>query len=263
METNTKRTIRVFVVAQAMVRWGLTRLIGNEEGFELAGEAETLESAGPLSNTRTDLLLVDIDGQAGDPVLHTCLPLMRQLAVLALSSADASALDWALMNGLRGVVRKSDQPATILKAIRKVHEGEIWLSRAAMQRILAQMWHRAILPVSDMDRARLATLTVREKEAITALTSDASAPCKVIADRLKISEHTLRNHLTSIYAKLDLRGRVDLYAFATRYDTQRGASDWGRNGNTNGNRNGDGDGAGPGFLHAPHAHSIQTQRQML
>ena len=252
MNTNTKRTVRVFVVAQPMFRWGLTRLIDNEEGFELAGEADSLEAAGALSGARTDLLLLDTDGQGDQPVLQTCLPLMRQLPVLALSSADPGALEWALMNGLRGIVRKSDQPATILKAITKVHEGEIWVGRAAMQRILGQMWHRAILPVSDMDRARLATLTLREKEAVSALTSDASAPCKVIADRLKISEHTLRNHLTSIYAKLELRGRVDLYAFATKYDTQRSAPEGSRVGE-----------AAPQDFHpTPKAASVGASRSM-
>lgn len=223
MQTNTKQKIRVFVVAPPMFRWGLARLVGNEEAFELAGEAEGLDDVGALTAARADVLLLDIDPQAIQRVLHARPTLMRQLPMLALSSTDSGALDWALMNGLRGIVRKSEQPTTILKAIAKVHEGEIWVGRVAMQRILAQLWQRAILPVSETDRARLATLTLREMEAVSALTSDASAPCKVIADRLNISEHTLRNHLTSIYAKLELRGRVDLYAFATKYDSQRQA----------------------------------------
>ncbi len=58
--------------------------------------------------------------------------------------------------------------------------------------------------------------TLRERQTIAAMTSDAGAPGKVIADRLCISEHTLRNHLTSIYSKLGLSNRVDLYAYATR-----------------------------------------------
>ena len=56
-----------------------------------------------------------------------------------------------------------------------------------------------------------------ERQTIAAVASDASAPGKVIADRLCISEHTLRNHLTSIYNKLGVCNRLDLYAFATRH----------------------------------------------
>jgi two-component system, NarL family, nitrate/nitrite response regulator NarL len=222
MDTNANHAIRVFVVASPMFRWGLTRLIESEgDGFHLVGEAESLDGAiDALPKHQIDLLLLDMDVQGHHAILLKRLPLMRQVAVLALSSAEPGGLDWALMNGLRGVVRKTDQPRMVLEAIRKVHEGQIWVDRDAMRRVLSQVWRREILPLNDDDRARLATLTEREKQTISALTSDASVPCKVIAHRLRISEHTLRNHLTSIYAKLELRSRVDLYAFASNYGLQ-------------------------------------------
>jgi DNA-binding CsgD family transcriptional regulator len=57
---------------------------------------------------------------------------------------------------------------------------------------------------------------MRERQTIAAVSSDVAAPAKVIARKLCISEHTLRNHLTSIYSKLEVANRLDLYAYATR-----------------------------------------------
>lgn len=227
MDSNLDGGIRVFVVASPMYRWGLTRLIESDGGsFALVGEADALDAVvDSFPRQQIDLLLLDLDFQANHELLLSRPSLLRQMPVLALSSADPGSLDWALMNGLRGVVCQSEQPEMVLKAIRKVHEGQIWAARDAMQRILGQIWRRAILPLNDRDRARVATLTEREKQTISALASDASVPCKVIAHRLCISEHTLRNHLTSIYAKLELRSRVDLYAFASNYGLQGLASE--------------------------------------
>lgn len=214
---TANRCIRVFVVASPMFRWGLTRLVESDNaGFKLVGEAASLDAAlDTLPSAQVDLLLVDMDCDGNRALLLTRLGIMQQLPVLALSSAGPGGLDWALMKGLRGVVRKSDQPGMVLKAIRSVYEGQIWIDRDATRRLLAQVWRHTVRPLDDKEQARIETLTERERQTISALASDASVPCKVIADRLSISEHTLRNHLTSIYAKLELRNRVDLYAFAT------------------------------------------------
>ena len=69
----------------------------------------------------------------------------------------------------------------------------------------------------DSDHSKIASLTMRERQTIAAVTSDASVPVKVIASRLCISEHTLRNHLTSIYSKLGVCGRLGLYAYASQH----------------------------------------------
>jgi DNA-binding NarL/FixJ family response regulator len=127
---------------------------------------------------------------------------------------------------MRGVVRKSDEPATVLRAIRRVHEGEIWIDRAAMRRILERVSRRTQVTATDRDRERIASLTARERQTIKAVVEHVSLPCKIVADRLHISEHTLRNHLTSIYAKLELRSRAGLYAFATRTDLRADCDDF-------------------------------------
>ena len=73
----------------------------------------------------------------------------------------------------------------------------------------------------DPEQRRIDQLTPRERQLVVTLASDAAAPGKVVAQRLHISEHTLRNHLTSVYGKLGVSNRVELYAFAQRHGLTR------------------------------------------
>ncbi len=121
------------------------------------------------------------------------------------------------MCGVRGVVRPQDEPQVLLKAIEKIHEGELWIDRGATARIFMELARRKADDAADPVMARIRTLTAREREMIRAVAREAAAPGKVIASHLCISEHTLRNHLSSIYGKLGLSNRMDLYTFATRH----------------------------------------------
>ena len=74
----------------------------------------------------------------------------------------------------------------------------------------------------DPDSAKIASLTLRERNIIVALGRAASARHRVIADLLGMSEHTLRNHLSKIYSKLDVTGHFDLYLYARRHGLDQG-----------------------------------------
>lgn len=212
------RSIRVFIVAQPLLCWGLERLVQSaaRPSFELAGTAQSVGESHPLvQRARADVLVLWCDGVATEQLAGLCGACDAKL-LLVTGSHDDAWLDSALLAGARGVVRNADAPETLLKAIEHVHAGELWIDRSATSRIFLQMArHKAAQP-ADPEQSKIATLTLRERQTIAAMTSDAGAPGKVIADRLCISEHTLRNHLTSIYSKLGLSNRVDLYAYATR-----------------------------------------------
>jgi DNA-binding NarL/FixJ family response regulator len=138
-------------------------------------------------------------------------------ALIALTSSDdRPKLDRAVVAGIRGIVRKSEPPAALVKAVERVHQGELWIDRGAAGRIFVELAHRHEVRDKDPDRLKMATLTPRERQTILAVASDSAAPGKIIARRMCISEHTLRNHLSAIYAKLGLANRLDLYAYATR-----------------------------------------------
>ncbi len=137
--------------------------------------------------------------------------------VLLTSSKDVSTLDKAVLAGVRGIVRKNEPAQVLLKAVEKVHEGELWIDRGATSRIFMQMARQQAAQQNDPERMKIGTLTTRERQMIVAVARDTASPGKVIASRLCISEHTLRNHLSSIYNKLGLSSRLDLYAYATRH----------------------------------------------
>lgn len=222
MELIPMHSIGVFLVAPPLVSWGLERLVQSATPrMELLGTAPSLEEGLPrIEAMPAGVVLLDFDD--GQPVEALAQlqqqPQLRARLLLVTQCCDAALLDDAVMRGgVRGVVRKHDPVGLLLKAIEKVDEGELWIDRGATGRIFMQLARRKATEAHDPELPRIATLTVRERQAIAALASDAAAPAKVIAGRMCISEHTLRNHLTSIYSKLGLANRLDLYAYAARH----------------------------------------------
>ncbi len=215
-------SVRVFVVAMPLVRWGLERLVQSAHPrYELAGAAgQVTECLALLQRQPADVLLLVVDALRTDCLAELCGACDAKV-LLVTNSADDAWLDSAIVAGVRGVVRTGDAPETLLKAIDKVNDGELWIDRGATSRIFMEMARHKAAERDDPERSRIATLTLRERQTIAAVASDASAPGKVIAGRLCISEHTLRNHLTSIYNKLGLSNRLDLYAYATRHSLQQ------------------------------------------
>jgi two-component system, NarL family, nitrate/nitrite response regulator NarL len=209
--------VQVYLVAPPMVCWGLERLLQTAHPrIELAGTAGSMdEGLAQMEKRSPDVLVADLDGE-GFACLETLYKRIRTNVLLLTGLRELVELDKAVLAGVRGLVRKNDPPAILLKAIEKVREGELWIDRGATSRIFMEMARRKAAQRDDPEQTKIATLTSRERQTIIAVTQDASAPAKVIASRLCISEHTLRNHLTSIYSKLDVASRLDLYAYATR-----------------------------------------------
>jgi DNA-binding NarL/FixJ family response regulator len=201
------------------VRWGLERLVQTAHPrFEVAGGASEIADSLPLlERNAPDVLVLMLESASGVEELADLCGKTRAKVLLVTNSPDVAWLDRAVIAGVRGVVRTGEAPPTLLKAIDKVNDGEFWIDRGATSRIFMEMARQKASDRNDPDKSKIATLTTRERQTIAALASDASAPGKVIASRLCISEHTLRNHLTSIYTKLELSNRLDLYAYATRH----------------------------------------------
>lgn len=214
-QQQTDRAVRVFVAAPALVCWGFERLLQDPGGgITLAGSAPATQQAiDLLPGTRADVVIADLD--AGLDVAALCRA--ATCGCIGLTASDDDALgDGAVLAGLRGILRKNDAASTMLKAIRKVHEGELWVDRSRAGRIFLEVSRRQAQREADPARAQLASLTRRERDTVLAVARDASAPGKVLAGRLSMSEHTLRNHLSSVYGKLGLANRLDLYTWAMR-----------------------------------------------
>lgn len=210
--------IRVFLIAEPLIRWGLERLVqSGSPPCELVGGAAQFAGSEPLLERQRADVVIEATGRASKEELAAFCARCLGKVILVTDSSDEEWLDSTVIAGARGVVRTQEAPEALLKAIEKVNSGELWVDRAATGRIFMELARRKAADANDPVRSRIASLTWRERQTIAALASDASAPGKVIAERLCISEHTLRNHLTSIYAKLDVCNRLDLYAYAMRH----------------------------------------------
>jgi DNA-binding NarL/FixJ family response regulator len=203
--------------------WGLQQLLKTSPRLELVESVPDLRAAGEETAQRASVVVVDLSDSADVPDLVRFVSLRVARVLVLTSLQEAQSLDQAILAGLHGVVRKNESPGALLTAIEKVHEGELWLDRGAAGRIFMELTRQKSSEHDDPERAKIALLTLRERQAIAALIADTAAPAKVVASRLCMSEHTLRNHLTSIYSKLNLTNRLDLYAFATRNQIEKHA----------------------------------------
>lgn len=217
--TSFTGSIRVALVALPLTAWGLQKLIHDAQpGLSCVGVASSAaEAVLNLGAWQPDVVVLDLDGEDGTEALSD-LNQRLPSKLLALTSSQHSALhDSAVLAGARGVVPKRESPDTLLKAIGKIHAGEMWIDRSATSRIFFELARQKSTGASSQESRRIAQLTPRERQMVAALANDAAAPGKVLAERLHISEHTLRNHLTSIYGKLGVVNRVELFAYAHRH----------------------------------------------
>ena len=204
--------IHVLVVAPAMLCWGFERLVRTAcLRIRLTGTAPTLAEGLELARrVRVDVTAIDFDeGYAPEALAQAA----QSSAVLLLTSLRHPAdLDECRRVGVSAVVPKRESPEVLVQA----------LVRACRRRPVLR-GSGSVVPwcervsVDNAEQVRIASLTTRERQMVMAVLGNATAPAKVIADRLCISEHTLRNHLSSIYGKLGLQNRLSLHAYAERH----------------------------------------------
>ena len=212
--------IQVFIVSDhRILLWGLEQLIGQSAAFRVAGTAigaeEALKGAGLAG---VDVILLDMDGggAAVQDVIPRLLAASRGKVLAFTRLHDREGQDRAVLVGAHGIVRQDATPDLLLKALEKVHRGEMWLDREATSRVFGQFSRQADDFPSSPEARQMASLTGRERKIVAAIAESGGETGKAIAGKLNISESTLRNHLTSIYDKLGVSNRHGLQAYALR-----------------------------------------------
>lgn len=214
--------IRVFLIDDhRSILWGLERLIeSGTPGMQVVGSASSCADALKLvENAAPNVILLDIDLGSENGVAEIPKLIAKSPAkILVLTGLrDESTHDRAVLAGACGVVQKEASAETIISAIQKVHDGQLWLDRNATRRVFFEFSRENSAKSIDPERAKISALTNREREIVAIAANNAGANAKMIAQNLYISEHTLRNHLTSIYAKLDVANRLELFAYAHKH----------------------------------------------
>lgn len=201
------------------VLWGLEKLINSERPrMEAVGAAASCAEAIALAEKAyPDVILLDIDlgDENGIDAIPQLLAACDAKVLMITGLRDPAVHDSAVLAGARGVVQKECAAELILKAIECVHRGELWLDRAAASRIVGRLSRQAA--AAPAEEHALGQLTTREREIVDVISSHPGANTKAIADKLHISEHTVRNHLTSIYGKLGVLNRLELFVYASKH----------------------------------------------
>ena len=204
------------VDAHPLYRRGLRAALSDHgQGFEIVGEADSLESAEALLlGARPDVVVLDasLPGAGGFSALRQLLrrhPTSRILVLSAQVAEDFAAEAFAA--GAMGYAGKDGTAGEILAAIREVGSGQRYLSpRLAVERVNQHLLER---PAGD--RAPLDVLSAREREVFRLLVLGSSND--EIAKRLRISRRTVETHRSRILKKLRVHSAVELLRLAARH----------------------------------------------
>jgi DNA-binding NarL/FixJ family response regulator len=216
------QTIRVMLVDDHhTMLWGLTKLIESEKPrMDVVGTATTCDEAlAKIGLLHPDVILLDLDlnGVSALEVLPALLSNSASNVLIFTGVRDQATLDLAIFKGARGVLRKDASAEQVIKAIEKTAAGEIWLDHQTLSRVFSEFTVPKTPPQRDPAVEKHESLTDKERKVIYAVVDGSGALNAALSERLFISEHTLRNHLTAIYHKLGVSNRLELYVYAVKH----------------------------------------------
>jgi DNA-binding NarL/FixJ family response regulator len=223
-------SIRVLLIDDhRSVLWGLEKLIDSQRPrMQVIGKYTSFgEASAFVKELAPDIVLLDMDlgTEKGIEVIPQMLAICTAKILILTGSRDGKLLDQAVVAGAKGVLGKENPAETIIRAIECVHSGQLWIDHDRMGRIISELSTKKSEKESNPELEKLETLTPKERMIFRAMTSRAGASGSEVAKSIHISESTLRNHLTSIYAKLDISNRLELWDFAQKYGLNKSGGD--------------------------------------
>ena len=207
---RTPAVIRIAIVSDSgLFRSGLRRILEAYRSVALVGEGISPPVRELVRACAPHILLVDAQTQGA---LAVCGELRKNGArprvILAGAEGDDGWALQALKSGARGILGKSATVETLLKAVRVVHQGEVWASKRVLTLTVEELAARGLSP--QVETSIKSRLSQREQEIVRLIASGLSN--REVANRLTITEATVKAHLTHIFRKLLLRGRGQLSA---------------------------------------------------
>jgi DNA-binding NarL/FixJ family response regulator len=202
--------IRVLVADDdRLVRTGIRTILTSAGDIEVVAEAEDGHAAVEAARRhRPDVALLDIrmpvlDGLDALVELHRLVPGTKVVMLTTFGADDY--ISRALRSGSSGFILKDSTPDELIGAVRSVASGQAYLSPKVTRRVVDQLSSGTGVPDPDAAR-RVAALAERERDILTLLAE--GLPNSAIAQRLYMSEATVRTYVSRILAKLDCANRV-------------------------------------------------------
>ncbi|WP_432534270.1 response regulator [Kineococcus arenarius] len=211
-------TVRVFLLDDhEIVRRGLRELLESEGDLEVVGEASTAaEALRRIPAARPDVAVLDArlpDGSGIDVCRQVRSDSPGIKALVLTSFDDDEALFAAIMAGAAGYLLKQVRSADLLQAVRAVAAGQSLLDPAVTARVLDRM--RA----GERTDPRIASLTPTERTVLEHIAEGLTN--RQIGERMFLAEKTIKNHVTSLLAKLGMERRTQAAVFASKLDAER------------------------------------------
>ena len=200
---------------QRLFREGIRLILRQENGIQIVGEAVNwLQTIEVVNDLKPDVVLLDTTMPKMDGV-QVILPIRQKSpetkALMLAAALDEAMIFNSLKAGANGYLPKDSSVSDLTKAIRAVHQGELWIDRKLMSRFFDQQ------AIADSKGGNLhgrtnEGLTPREQEVLSCLTKGYTN--KEIAQDLFISEKTVKTHLSSIFRKLKVTRRLQAILYA-------------------------------------------------
>lgn len=216
MDSRKFQNINILIADDHPIfRDGLRRLLEAEPGLKVIGEAcDGAEAVKMARELKPDILLLDLAMPR-----HPGLEALRDLGsgqqsvrvILLTAAAEKQQIVEALQLGARGVVLKDSATQLLLKSIHTVMSGEYWVGRESVSN-LVQYLRTLVQSSGEEAKQKKFGLTPRELEIVSAVV--AGYANKEIAEYFKISEDTVKHHLSNIFDKLGVSTRLELALFA-------------------------------------------------
>ena len=217
MDNTRSQSTKILIADDHPIfRDGLRRLLESERGFKVVGEAcDGFEAVDFVRKLKPEILLLDL----AMPRRHG-LEALREISnshagpvrvILLTAAAEREQIVEALQLGARGVVLKDCGTEILMKSIRSVLAGEYWVGREPVSNLMVYL--RGLMDSSTkISRQRRFGLTPRELAIVSAVV--AGYANKEIAEHFKISEDTVKHHLSNIFDKTGVSTRLELALFA-------------------------------------------------
>ena len=221
--------IRVLLIDdQNLFRDGIATLLSAQPDLEIAGCADTLSTATEVLRTlQPDVALVGWPASSanGQKIFATIHESRLKTRVIMLVNDDVKE-DFveAVRQGCCGIVPKQTSTELLIKSIRKVHAGEFWLDRMTTADVIRRLAKKGSNGTNAGARLGLreqgAALSNREREIVVLVAQGFKN--KEMAERMFISEQTVKNHLHNIFDKLGVSDRLELALYAIHHNLHEG-----------------------------------------